>query len=237
MDEVINILMGKDFPMLASLLMGLVVSISPCTLAANVSAVSFLTKEGSSEQNAVRLFLRGLIYTLGRTAAYALLGILLFYFTSGTDFGAKVQYWVGLLAGPLFILIGLVMLDVIHVHGFADKCIARFNLKKRVPTWRSAFLVGFLLAFAFCPYCASVYFGLMLPLALSLPEVGLFLPILFAIGAAVPVLFMSWILAYSIKSLSSWYDKFSKFELWFRRGLGLLFVVSGLLFVFEYFFD
>lgn len=239
MDELINILMGRDFPLLASLLMGLVVSISPCTLAANVSAVSYLTKDGASgEVTASKLFLRGLVYTLGRTVAYASLGLLLFYFTSGTEFGSKVQYWVGFLAGPLFILIGLVMLDVIHIHGFADKCVSRFNMKERKASMTRSFWVGFLLAFAFCPYCASVYFGLMVPLSLSSSiSCGAILPLLFAMGAALPVIFISWILAYSVKSLSLWYDKFSKFELWFRRGLGLLFVISGLLFIFEYYFE
>lgn len=237
MDEIINMLMGKDYPILASLLMGLVVSISPCTLAANISAVSCFTKAGADGSvPAKKLFLRGVVYTLGRTVAYTLLGVVLFYFTSGIGFGQRVQEMLGAVTGPLFILIGLVMLDVIHIHGFADKCVTRFSLSKPDLSFRGAFLFGFVLAFAFCSNCAVVYFGLMVPLSLSLPY-GAVLPLLFAVGAAVPVLYMSWILAYSVSSLSKWYDKFSKFELWGRRALGLLFVISGLLFVFEYFLE
>ncbi|MBP5456951.1 MAG: sulfite exporter TauE/SafE family protein [Paludibacteraceae bacterium] len=239
MDEVINILMGKDFPVLATFLMGLVVCVSPCTLAANISALSYMSKAGTTEEiRAGRLFFRSVAYTIGRTVAYALLGITLLYFTGGTEFGAKIQYWVGVMVGPLFILVGLLMLDVIHIHGFADKCVARFNLSEKKFSVRRAFFVGFLLAFAFCPYCASVYFGLMMPLSLSqsLP-MAVLLPVSFAVGAALPVLVLSWVLAYSAQSLSQWYGKFSKFELWFRRGLGVLFLVSGLLFVTEYFFE
>lgn len=237
MDGIINVLMGRDFPLLASLLMGLVVSVSPCTLAANVSAVSCLTKDGAEGGvGAGRLFARGLAYTLGRTVAYAVLGVALFYFTSGMGVGEQFQKWLSILSGPLFILIGLVMLGVIHAHGFADKCVARFGLSRPNASSGNSFLLGFLLAFAFCPYCATIYFGLMLPLSLSLAY-GFVLPIMFAVGAAVPVLVVSWVLAYSVTSLSKWYDKFSMLELWLRRGLGVLFILSGLLFVSEYFFE
>ncbi|MCB9018507.1 MAG: sulfite exporter TauE/SafE family protein [Prevotellaceae bacterium] len=234
MEEILSVVMGKDIPLFASFLMGLVVSISPCTLAANVSAVTYLTKDGKNGRRG--MFWRGFVYTLGRTVAYTLLGVLLVHFASGIKIGEVFQRSLGMVAGPMFIVIGLLMLDIIHIHGLADKCLAKLNFANMNRSYWGAFLLGFLLAFAFCPYCAGIYFCAMMPLAVSVPY-GVVLPLLFAFGAAIPVMAMSWILAFSMNGLSGMYDRFAKFELWFRRILAVLFIVSGVLFVMEYYFE
>ncbi len=52
-------------------------------------------------------------------------------------------------------------------------------------------MLGIALAFAFCPESAVCYFGLLLPLSVT-SSVGLLMPLIFAIGAALPVAAIAW---------------------------------------------
>ena len=58
----------------SALWLGILTSISPCPLATNIAAISYI---GRRVGNSRQVFLSGLLYTLGRTAAYLALGILL----------------------------------------------------------------------------------------------------------------------------------------------------------------
>ena len=55
----------------SALWLGILTSISPCPLASNIAAVSFLSKKIA---HPAAVFLTGLAYTLGRMASYAALG-------------------------------------------------------------------------------------------------------------------------------------------------------------------
>jgi cytochrome c-type biogenesis protein len=55
----------------SALWLGILTSISPCPLASNVAAISFLSKEIT---HPAFVFISGLAYTLGRMAAYVVLG-------------------------------------------------------------------------------------------------------------------------------------------------------------------
>ena len=54
--------------------MGIQTSISPCPLATNIAAISYI---GRRVGNARQVFLAGLLYTLGRTLVYLTLGVIL----------------------------------------------------------------------------------------------------------------------------------------------------------------
>ncbi len=218
---------------LSSIILGLIVSVCPCTMAANITAITAMTRKGNGEH---RLFVRGIAYTLGRAIAYISLGLLLFFFAQGLHIGEKFQHFFGLLIGPIAILIGIMMLDIIHIHGLADKCMVVVNrLVKDFGFWKSFFL-GILLAFAFCPYSATIYFGIVVPSSLSL-QTGYLVPVFFAIGATIPVLALSWLFTYGLESSKKILEKFQHYETWFRRILAVLFIVSGILFILEYYFE
>ncbi len=54
--------------------LGILTSISPCPLATNIAAISYIGRRvGSSRQ----VFLTGILYTVGRTAAYLALAVVL----------------------------------------------------------------------------------------------------------------------------------------------------------------
>ncbi len=233
MEELLHIFESKEAPFLSALLLGIMVAVSPCTIAANVSIIGFLAGD---EGNRKKAFFNGIVYTLGRTFAYGALGTVIFYFAGGLKITELLQYSIGKIIGPLFIIIGFLMLDIIHIHGLADRCMYRLNFKNiRRRNW-SAFGIGVLLAFAFCPYCAAIYFGMLIPFSFSVSN-GFVLPWVFGIGAAIPVLLMTGIMAFSYTRLYKLYNKLQKIEVWFRRTLGVLFILSGILFVLEYYFE
>lgn len=218
---------------ISSIILGLIVSVCPCTMAANITAITAMTKSGNG---GLKMFVRGVAYTIGRAAAYITLGVILFYFAQGLQIGERFQHLFGLFIGPIAILIGVLMLDIIHIHGLADKCMVVVGrLVKEFGFWKS-FLLGVLLAFAFCPYSAAIYFGIVIPSSLSI-EAGYLVPVFFAVGASIPVILLSWIFTYSFENSKKTLEKFQHYELWVRRILAILFIISGILFILEYYFE
>ena len=110
-----NLLDNSTTPIVTALLLGLLTALSPCPLATNIAAIGYI---GRDIENRKRIFRNGLLYTLGRTVAYTLLGaILIFLLKEGTSlFG--VQKFIGqygeMILGPLLLLIGL-FLSLIHI--------------------------------------------------------------------------------------------------------------------------
>ena len=110
-----DLLSGTTAPVLTALLLGLLTAISPCPLATNIAAVSYI---GSDVADRKRVFRKGLAYTLGRTVSYTVLGIVLILILKAgasffhlqkflSEYGEKVL-------GPLLIVFGVFFL-------FADK--------------------------------------------------------------------------------------------------------------------
>ena len=60
--------------LLSALWLGILTSISPCPLATNVAAISFISKNISCP---IQTVIAGLTYTLGRILSYVILGIVI----------------------------------------------------------------------------------------------------------------------------------------------------------------
>ncbi|HPQ38531.1 MAG TPA: sulfite exporter TauE/SafE family protein, partial [Synergistaceae bacterium] len=98
---------------LSALWLGLMTSISPCPLATNIAAVSFVGKNMGSPQ---KVFLAGISYTLGRTLTYAILGsVLVSSILSAPELSYSLQKYMNLLLGPLLILVGMVLMELLYL--------------------------------------------------------------------------------------------------------------------------
>jgi len=75
MDFLTNLLDSSSVPMVTALLLGLMMAISPCPLATNITAIGFISKD---LENRNRVFFNGLFYTLGRAVTYTLIPLLIF---------------------------------------------------------------------------------------------------------------------------------------------------------------
>ena len=67
---------ASDMPVITAFLLGLLTAISPCPLATNITAIGFISKDIEDKR---RILIHGILYAIGRIAAYSLLGVLLIY--------------------------------------------------------------------------------------------------------------------------------------------------------------
>ncbi len=233
--ELINSLIdNSQIPVVTAFLLGLLTALSPCPLAANVTAVGYIARncmEGNKDDKNTRrrVLWSGILYTLGRVLAYSLLGALLIYIIrQGADtFGLQqvISEWGELILGPALILIGLFMLfgDKLHLpkFGFSGNVSGSFS-----GLWGSL-LLGILFAMAFCPTSGLLYFGMLIPMSAE-ATAGYLLPLVFAIATALPVLVVAWVLAYSMQSLGKMMGKIAVFQKWFNRIVAILFIGVGI---------
>ena len=227
MDLLTSILESTSLPWVTALVLGLMTAISPCLLATNITAIGFISKD---LENRNRVFYNGLYYTLGRVITYTSIALIIYFGADQFKFGGFFQRYGERIIGPLLIIIGIVMLDLIRIK---LPGIGAFNarLEKRTK-WRyiDAVLLGILFALAFCPYSGVLYFGMLVPITVASAS-GLYLPVVFAIATAIPVIFFAWFLAYTVSGVGKMYTRIKTFEIWFRRVIAVLFIAVGLYYV------
>jgi sulfite exporter TauE/SafE len=226
-----NLIDQSTFPLLTAFLLGLMTAISPCPLATNITALAYISKD---VENRRIVFLNGLYYTLGRAISYTLLGAIIFFGASKFHISRAVQSngekWIG----PLLIVIGIFMLGVIRFPGSSGSLVQRFADKVKLGSGWGAILLGIIFALAFCPYSGVLYFGMLMPMVLSQPA-GLILLPDFAIATGLPVILLAYLLAFSIGGIGKFYNRIKTFEVWFRRIVAILFILTGFYFVWIYF--
>ncbi|MGB6138044.1 MAG: sulfite exporter TauE/SafE family protein, partial [Shewanella sp.] len=90
---------------------GILTSISPCPLATNVAAISYISK---GVQSPSKVIFTGLAYTLGRMLSYLALGVILVgSLLSAVSLSVVLQKYMNLLLGPILILVGMFLLELL----------------------------------------------------------------------------------------------------------------------------
>ncbi|HOX76608.1 MAG TPA: aromatic aminobenezylarsenical efflux permease ArsG family transporter [Bacteroidales bacterium] len=227
-----SILDNSQYAALTAFILGLMTAISPCPLATNISAIGFISR---NLENRRKVFLSGLIYTLGRVISYTGLAIIIYFGASKVDVAGLFQGWGEKLLGPILVLIGLSMLDVIKIKfpGFS-KLSDRIGEKGKGSYW-SSLVLGMIFALAFCPYSGVLYFVMLIPISIASPS-GLFLPVVFAVATGLPVIIFAWLLAFAVGNVGKWYNRIKIFELWFRRVVAVVFIGVGVYYIIMFFF-
>ena len=228
MEYLQGILENYNIPILSALVLGLMTSISPCPLATNITATAFISKNISNKK---LVFLSGLLYSLGRAFSYTAIGLILFFGASKFQIGRFFQLNGEKYLGPLLILVGLIMLNIIKLNflgksDFTERLSKRFEDKGLL----GSFLIGVIFALAFCPYSGALYFGMLIPMTISSTN-GLYLPIIFAFGTGLPVILFTYLLAFAAGSISVFYNKITKIEKVMRVIAGVIFILTGLYYV------
>jgi len=215
---------GTQLPFLSAFLLGLMTAISPCPLATNITAIAFIGKDIKSRR---KVFINGLIYTLGRAVTYTGIGLIFYFGASQFQISGFIQRWGEKLLGPLLIVIGLFMLDFLKIRlpGFG-KFTEKME-KNSQSGYMGVLLLGIVFALAFCPYSGVLYFGMFIPMTITSAS-GLYLPVIFAIATGLPVIIFAWIIAYTVSGVGSIYNRVKSFELWFRRMVAVLFIGIGI---------
>lgn len=213
--------------------LGILTSISPCPLATNIAAISFI---GRRVGNPKAVAATGLLYTLGRSLAYVVLAaILVSTLLSAPAVSHALQKYMNKILGPILVLVGMLLLELIQIKvpggGACEK------MSKRVEGWGiwGGFALGVVFAMSFCPASAGLYFGSLIPLSVKY-ESSILLPLLFGVGTALPVFAFAILIALGTQAVGRAYERITQFEWWARRITGVLFIGIGLYFCLAFIF-
>lgn len=219
-----NLLSNSTVPAWSAALLGLLTAISPCPLMANVTAMSYISKDIEHKN---RVFYNGLIYTLGRAFSYTLLAFILYLGADQFKLSMLFQQYGEKFIGPLLIIIGLFMIGAIYLNfNLFGKLSKRFQNKSK-HNYFDVFLLGVVFALAFCPYSGVLYFMMLIPMTIQSAS-GLYLPVIFAITTGIPVIIFAWLLAFTLSGVAKLYNRIKIFEVWFRRFVSIIFIGIGI---------
>ncbi|MEW6442374.1 MAG: aromatic aminobenezylarsenical efflux permease ArsG family transporter [bacterium] len=216
-------------PIVSALWLGILTSISPCPLASNVAALSYITREVDRPR---RVLLSGVLYSLGRSASYVGLGMLI----AGSLLNIpKVAFFLqsrmNQILGPVLILAGAILLGWIRV-SFGGVVLS----ERRVSRIKSlgalgSLLLGVLFALSFCPVSAGLFFGSLIPLSVQ-QSAPFSLPLAYGVGTGLPVVAFALAMACGVRGLSKIFQHTSRLEAWLRKLTGWIFLLVGFYFVY-----
>ncbi len=205
--------------------LGILTSISPCPLATNIAAISFISR---NVNHTSRSMLSGLFYTLGRTLVYTLLGfILISSAQAAPSISMFLQQKMKVFMGGFLIIIGVILLDVFK---FAlSGANISLGMQKRLANGglAGAAVLGFVFALSFCPVSAALFFGSTFGLAMQ-HQSRFLIPFLYGIGTATPVVVFAFVVAFSAHAVGNVFNKITVFEKWARKISGIVFIIAGI---------
>jgi len=226
--------MDSFLPAVASAFwLGILTSISPCPLATNIAAISFI---GRRVGRPYRVFISGLIYTGGRTVTYLVLGIILVAsLLSVSELSLLLQKYMNKLLGPILIVVGMFLLELLSFGASGPGISEKFRKKAENFGMWGAGLLGIVFALSFCPLSATLFFGSLIPLSLK-HNSAFIMPLMYGIGTALPVVVFAVLIASGAKSLGKAFNALALVEKWGRRITGFVFILVGIYYCLEYIF-
>ncbi|HEX5132770.1 MAG TPA: aromatic aminobenezylarsenical efflux permease ArsG family transporter [Candidatus Krumholzibacteria bacterium] len=207
----------------SALWLGILTSISPCPLASNVAAISFVARHVGAPR---RVVLAGIAYTLGRALTYVLVGILVVSsILSIPSVALFLQERMNQVLGPLLVLIGAVMLGWLRLptwgRGWAPpERLARSGIG-------GAGLLGVLFALSFCPVSAGLFFGALIPLSIG-ADSRVLLPALYGVGTGLPVVVFSVLIVVGAQGVGRAFRVLTAIDRAARPATGVVFILAGL---------
>lgn len=206
---------------------GILTFLAPCTLPLVPGYLGFISGISAqdlqdplkSKSARKKIFLNGLLFVIGFSLIFILLGSL---FGLGGSALAHYRIWLSRVGGIFVILFGLFMIGVLRLPFLnVEKNIGRIKaLKPGNPA--SSLIFGATFAFGWTP-CVGPILGSILTLAAASATVGqgAFLLLVFSLGLAIPFL----IIAAGIGSASNYISKLSRY-------LNVISIAGGLFLIF-----
>lgn len=214
-----------------ALWMGLLTSISPCPLATNIAAMSYVAREVGQSR---RTLIAGLLYTLGRALAYAILAALLVGgLLSIPEVALFLQAHMNRILGPLLVMVGLVLLEWVRLPAFGSQLYDRIGGRLVKAGLAGALPLGAVLALAFCPVSAGLFFGGLIPLALE-HRSSFWLPALYGIGTGLPVVVFAVLVSAGLAWVGSAFHRLQAVERWARRVTAVVVIAVGVYYTWSF---
>ena len=205
--------------------LGILTSISPCPLATNITAVSFIARNlGSSG----KVLWSGLLYAAGRMLTYVIIAVLaVASLLSLPEVSFFLESNMHKIIGPLLIIVGIILLDVIPISFSAS--LAGRSVQEKAGKWGlwGSGLLGIIFALTFCPLSAALFFGSLIPLAID-GKSAVLMPSVYGLGTALPVVMFALVMAFSVQSIGKVFDQLKQIEKWMRKLTAVVFIGAGI---------
>lgn len=218
----------------SALWLGILTSISPCPLATNLVAFSYITQKIDDPR---RVALTGLMYSAGRSFAYTFLAVLLIAsLLAIPDVAFFLEHYGNRVLGPLLVIVGLILFGVISIPMPGSGAAQRAGQHVAQRGLGGAAALGAVFALSFCPVSAALYFGSLLPLAVERSS-PLWIPAVYGLGTAAPVFGLAMLTTGGVSAAQRMFARLSKVEVWARRVTAAVFLAVGIYFVLNYNFE
>ncbi|CAH2715252.1 hypothetical protein BACCIP111895_02436 [Neobacillus rhizosphaerae] len=212
----------ESWPIIFALLLGLVGALAPCQLTGNISAV---TLYGNSSIQTKIVWKDVFCFTLGKVVAFSLLGGLVLLLGKGIEQNLTQYFpWMRKIMGPILILVGLYMLGLIKLKGTVN--LFKWSKDYKQENRFGSFMLGLSFSLAFCPTMFILFFVTLMPVVLSSPY-GFILPSIFALGTALPLLIIIFIIWY-LGGSGVLMKKGRKFGTFVQRIAGIFMLLLGI---------
>jgi cytochrome c-type biogenesis protein len=214
-----------NIPVLSAFLLGVLATLGPCTMATNIAALAYISREFKTGKTAI---LTACLYTLGRMLTYSFIGALIIF--AGMEIsGASLflQGLAGVVLGPFLIVIGIALLFIDRISFNAGNKLS--DAGNKVARWGiiGGLPLGALFALAFCPYSAVLFFAVLIPLSFKTTG-GVTLPAFFAIGTGLPVLIFGFLITLGLNRLANVFNAVDKAQRIVHIILASVFILIGL---------
>lgn len=221
--------------------LGVLTAVSPCPMATNIAAISFLSHHVASPR---RVLWSAFLYTLGRTIVYVGLGVALlatFQWLAGGQGNLKefaspasrmIQHYGNMAIGPILVVIGMILLDLIEIHASLSINGARMQdrIERNGAIW--ALPLGMLFAMAFCPPSVALFLSALM---ISLNHESMILPpMVYGIGTAIPVIAFALLIAFAGRYVGEAFNMMNRVERRFRLLTGAIFIVVGIRYILKH---
>ena len=205
-----------ELPVVAAVGLGLLTSISPCPMASHAAAVSVLVRQAGDWKRGLSA---GVAYALGRATSYALVA---WVASEGIvrmgPLVRKVQIHAESVLGWAFLVGGLLLalspwLNLSGRGPDASRWKQRLDCLGPIP---GAFALGAVLAMAFCPVSAGIFFGSVIPLAAACsPSWAVTVP--YGLATAIPVLALTLAAGFGTMQVARLFRASQKVSPWLHR--------------------
>jgi cytochrome c-type biogenesis protein len=227
--EVLETLGTSNVPLIAAFFIGIMMAVSPCPLATNITAIAYISRQIDDSRHTL---LVGILYSIGRMITYVLIASLIVY--SGLNMQSVsflLQTYGERLLGPFLVVIGVLMLGIIRVDiGVIGPKLGKYRQHIAERGYIGAFLIGLLFALSFCPFSAVLFFGLLIPLAFKTGD-ALLIPAVFALATGLPVILAALLINAGVKQVGRFLQKMEFVEFWVKKAVALVFIVTGIYYV------